>query len=349
MIYWLLIPLSIFVIVFLIIQIVGHLLSAPGYRGPKSDHFDGKKFINPGNVKAQGIGALLKWVRTRQPGKWIPHRHELPGKKPDATILDGARITFINHTTFLIQTDGMNILTDPVYSERVSPFTFAGPRRMRPPGIRFEDLPKIDLVLLSHNHYDHLDAATVSRLKKKFDPLFVVPLGVAPFLRKLNIKRLEELDWWQKFSIASFLISCVPAQHFSGRGFFDRDQTLWCGYVVKSKTMNLCFVGDTGYNNHTFKEISDRIGDIDLAIIPIGAFKPIWFMSPIHCSPEEAVKIHLDLKARLSIASHFGTFPLGDDGQNEPVQELQKAKEKLNVPVQDFITLKEGTSVDYIV
>jgi L-ascorbate metabolism protein UlaG (beta-lactamase superfamily) len=327
---------------------VGHLLSAPGYQGPKSDHFDGKKFINPGNAKAQSLGAVLKWIRTRQPGRWIPHRHDLPGKKPDETILDGARITFINHTTFLIQAGGMNILTDPVYSERVSPFAFAGPKRMRPPGIRFEDLPKIDFVLLSHNHYDHLDVATVLRLQKTFNPLFIVPLGVAQFLRKMNVTRVEELDWWQELTIASFHITCIPAQHFSGRGFFDRDRTLWCGYVVKSKTVSLCFVGDTGYNDKTFKEVAARLGSVDFAIIPIGAYKPIWFMSPIHCSPDEALKIHLDLKSKISIASHFGTFPLGDDGQNEPVQELQMAKEKHNIPPQDFITLKEGTSLDYV-
>lgn len=348
MIYWLLIPVAIFAFIFLTIQIVGWVLSAPGYQGPASDHFDGKKFVNPGNAKAHGLGALLKWMRSRQPGRWIPLRHAAPGKKPEETIFDGARITFINHTTFLIQTGGMNILTDPVYSERVSPFSFAGPKRMRPTGIRFEDLPKIDLVLLSHNHYDHLDAVTVRRLKQTFNPLFIVPLGVAQFLRKMDITRVEELDWWQEFSIASFHISSVPAQHFSGRGFFDRDKTLWCGYVVKSKMLSVCFVGDTGYNNHTFKEISDRVGDIDLAIIPIGAYKPIWFMSPVHCSPAEAVKIHLDLKARRSIASHFGTFPLGDEGQSEPIHDLQIAKEKCNVSPEEFITLKEGASIDYI-
>jgi L-ascorbate metabolism protein UlaG (beta-lactamase superfamily) len=342
MIYLLAIP----IIIVLIFQIVGHLLSAPKYEGPVSDHFDGKKFINPGNAKAQGLRAVLKWMLNRERGVWKENKNFDAGTKPEESINRGTRITFINHTTFLIQSDGLNILTDPVYSERVSPFSFAGPRRMQHPGVRFEDLPKIDLILLSHNHYDHLDIHTVLRLWKTFDPMFIVPLGVGKFLQQNGIIKVAELDWWQTFSIASFNITCTPAQHFSGRGFFDRDATLWCGYMVESKTTKLCFVGDTGYNEITFRQIAERF-KIDLAIIPIGAYKPLWFMSPVHCSPEEAVKIHLDLRAKQSIASHFGTFPLGDEGQSDPVRDLHRAMEKFGLGEKDFIALKEGASKDY--
>jgi L-ascorbate metabolism protein UlaG (beta-lactamase superfamily) len=176
--------------------------------------------------------------------------------------------------------------------------------------------------------------------------MFIVPLGVGKFLQQNGIIKVAELDWWQTFSIASFNITCTPAQHFSGRGFFDRDATLWCGYMVESKTTKLCFVGDTGYNEITFRQIAERF-KIDLAIIPIGAYKPLWFMSPVHCSPEEAVKIHLDLRAKQSIASHFGTFPLGDEGQSDPVRDLHRAMEKFGLGEKDFIALKEGASKDY--
>jgi L-ascorbate metabolism protein UlaG (beta-lactamase superfamily) len=343
MIYLLIIPLGII----LAFQLMGHFLSAPKYKGPVSDHFDGKKFINPGGVQARGLGDLLKWMTNRERGKWERKISSVNGAKPQERVNGFTRITFINHTTFLIQTDALNILTDPVYSERVSPFSFAGPKRMRPPGIPFEELPKIDVVLLSHNHYDHLDIHTVKRLKNIFDPVFVAPLGVAAYLRQNGVVNVQELDWWQTTSLHAVEIIAVPAQHFSGRGTFDRDATLWCGYVVKSESTSLCFVGDTGYNEKTFKDIPRRTGNIDIAIIPIGAYKPSWFMSPIHCSPEEAVKIHLDLVAPQSIASHFGTFPLADDAQLDPIHDLQIARKKFSVKDEAFVTMEEGTSIDF--
>jgi L-ascorbate metabolism protein UlaG (beta-lactamase superfamily) len=327
--------------------ITGLLLSAPVYKGAASDHFDGKKFINPSGMRAQGLGAVFKWMRNRKPGKWTEKRDTQPGDKPLPRYDDGIRITFINHSTFLIQVDGINILTDPVFSERVSPFTFAGPKRMRPPGIRFEDLPKIDLVLLSHNHYDHLDITTVRKLHDKYNPKFIVPLGVAAFLRQNKIELISELDWWQSAPFGTvFTIESVPAQHFSGRGTFDRDMTLWCGYVIHRPHGNIYFAGDTGYNNKTFVEIGERTAP-KLAIIPIGAFKPEWFMSPIHCSPEEAVKIHIDLKVPQSIASHFGTFPLADDDCEDPINGLREGLKKAGVPSDKFLVLEEGVAKDF--
>jgi L-ascorbate metabolism protein UlaG (beta-lactamase superfamily) len=327
--------------------IIGLTLSAPVYKGPKSDHFDGKKFINPTGIQAKGLGEVFKWMRERKPGKWTEKKDIEYGPKPLPRYDDGIRITFVNHSTFLIQVDGINILTDPVWSERVSPFTFAGPKRMRPPAIRFEDLPKIDLVLLSHNHYDHLDIATVRKLHEQYNPRFIVPLGVAAYLRSNKIELINELDWWQSTPFGNvFTVEAVPAQHFSGRGTFDRDMTLWCGYVIHRQHGNIYFAGDTGYNDSTFKEIGERTKP-KLAIIPIGAFKPEWFMSPIHCSPSEAVKIHIDLKVPQSIASHFGTFPLADDGREDPIIELSESLKREGIPAENYLILVEGIAKDF--
>jgi L-ascorbate metabolism protein UlaG (beta-lactamase superfamily) len=327
--------------------VVGILLSAPTYKGPKSDHFDGKRFINPKGAKAKGLPDLFKWVRERKQGKWTSDMTIKPGPKPLPRYDNGVRITFVNHSTFLIQVDGVNILTDPVWSSRVSPFTFAGPKRTRPPGIVFNDLPRIDLVLLSHNHYDHLDILTLRQIHDKYNPQFIVPLGVSAYLQKNNIQLVRELDWWQtQVAASSFTIECVPAQHFSGRGTLDRDKTLWCGYCIHGRHGNIYFAGDSGYNPDTFKEIGQRTKPT-ISIIPIGAFKPEWFMSPIHCSPDEAVQIHKDLNSPMSIASHFGTFPLADDGADDPIDALTNALRREGIPNGQFITLKEGVAKDF--
>lgn len=325
--------------------VVGILLSAPTYKGPVSNHFNGKKFVNKDGYHAKGFSELIKWVRERKPGKWVYKQDAKIGPRPLPRYDGGVRITFVNHSTFLIQVDGVNIITDPVWSERVSPFTFAGPKRMRPPGIKFEDLPKIDLVLLSHNHYDHLDIDTIRKIHDKSNPKYIVPLGVGAYLRSKNIDALQELDWWQTTSFGKgFTIECVPAQHFSGRGILDRDKTLWCGYCVHGNHGNIYFAGDTGYNPETFKEIGSRTKPT-LAIIPIGAFKPEWFMSPIHCSPDEAVQIYKDLGSPASIASHFGTFPLADDSCDDPVNRLREVSKAKGIS--NFYILEEGLAKDF--
>lgn len=331
----------------LVIVLVSFALSAPRYKGPVSDHFNGKQFINPGGVKTKGFQDVVKWMRERQRGPWPPQRHPVKGDKPQARVAQGIRITFINHTTFLIQTDGLNILTDPVYSERASPFSWAGPKRMREPGIAFEDLPHIDIVLLSHNHYDHLDIHTVKKLHRTFRPKFIVPLGVGAFLKRSRIDVFGELDWWQELSIHDAIaVQALPAQHFSGRGTLDRDATLWCGYLLRRNSGNIYFAGDTGYNEYTFKEIGERCMPIKAALIPIGAYKPKWFMSPIHCSPEEAVQIHDDTGSSFSIASHFGTFPLADDGKDDAVQDLALALSRSQKTDKPFIAPQEGKAID---
>ncbi len=324
--------------------VVDFQISAPVYKGPESDHFDGKKFHNSDKVRGRGLFDMMKWALSGDRGEWKELREEdltfaVPSQTPESK--DEISITFVNHTTFLIQVNGLNILTDPVWSKRVSPYSWVGPKRMRPPGIRFEDLPPIDLVLISHNHYDHLDITTVKSLKKEHDPQFITPLGVTQYMNKNGITRTMDMDWWDEHALsAETTITGVPAQHFSGRGVFDRDQTLWCGYVLQAKSGTLYFAGDTAYGSF-FTDIGSTF-DIDIALIPIGAYKPRWFMQPIHTDPDEAVRIHQDVQSAQSIATHFGTFPLADDAMDEPKQDLARALKKHDEPVADFIALGEG-------
>ncbi len=328
-------------------MIVDSIISAPAYKGPKTGHFNGTTFSNLNKVKARGMWDIIKWSVTGDPGEWrvISEEEHTYGSPPDPAIDNGrVSITFVNHATFLIQADGVNILTDPIWSNRASPFQWIGPKRMRPPGIRFEDLPEIHAVIISHNHYDHLDIATVKRLQQQFDPLFITPLGVSAYLNEEGIRRTAELDWWQERPLNDDItLASVPAQHFSGRGLSDRDKTLWCGYVVKTPSGNIYFAGDTGYDGF-FGEIGQRYAPIRTALIPIGAYRPRWFMSPIHVDPEEAVLIHKDLNAETSIGMHFGTFPLADDGMDEPARDLERARINHEVSPDSFITIPEGTS-----
>ncbi|HYW33773.1 MAG TPA: MBL fold metallo-hydrolase [Balneolaceae bacterium] len=329
--------------------VVDWQISAPGYKGPKSDHFNGRKFFNPDKVRGRGLFDLAKWSFSSDRGEWSYFQeHEVdvgvPRQQPESSEMV---VTFINHTTFLIQTDGVNILTDPIWSDRASPYTWIGPKRMRPPGVRFEDLPDIDLVLLSHNHYDHLDLPTVLRLKATHDPLFITPLGVDQYLKQHHITQTVDLDWWKQHIFNDEIeITGIPAQHFSGRGVFDRDQTLWCGYVLRTPNYTLYFAGDTAYGSF-FTDIGEAF-DIDLSIIPIGAYKPRWFMESIHVGPTEAVQIHQDVRSKYSLASHFGTFPLADEGMDEPPKDLLKALKKAGLSSDVFRALNEGESYHYL-
>jgi L-ascorbate metabolism protein UlaG (beta-lactamase superfamily) len=346
---WLLL---ILVILLIALIVVDFQISAPTYKGSKSDHFDGKAFRNPDDPpksRSRSIWDLIKWALTGNRGEWTRvHEQEahfdVPKRQPanpDETI-----VTFVNHSTFLIQTNGINILTDPIWSERASPYSWIGPKRMHPPGIRFEDLPPIDLVLISHNHYDHLDLSTALQLKTEHDPFFITPLGVGNFLNQHHINQTIDLDWWEKHIInQKMTVNGVPARHFSGRGVFDRDRTLWCGYVMETPHQTLYFAGDTAYGRF-FTDIGNHFS-IDLSIIPIGAYKPRWFMQPIHANPDDAVQIHQDVQSSHSIASHFGTFPLADEAMDEPSKDLSKVLQKTDLTSADFRALQEGESYSY--
>ena len=300
-------------------------LSGPVYQGPKSDHFDGERFFNEG-VREKDLGDLLRWQRTRTKGVWRPLRDEPPGAPPPRRVgLGELRVTFIGHATTLIQVDGLNVLTDPIWSERASPVSWAGPRRVRPPGIRFEDLPPIDVVLVSHDHYDHCDLATLRRIARAHPRAhFYVGLGNGKLLRAAHLRHVRELDWWQEIGLGAVTLSAAPAQHFSNRGLCDRSCTLFAGYVLRGPSGTTFFAGDTGYGPH-FAQVSARYGAVRLAILPIGAYKPEWFMGAVHMSPAEAVRAHDDLRAGTSVAVHFGTFDLADDGEDEPPRELARA------------------------
>jgi L-ascorbate metabolism protein UlaG (beta-lactamase superfamily) len=318
-----------------------------GYNGPLSDHFDGERFRNQRPLRARGFRDLLRWQRNRNPGPWPSWTDAEPGPPPPRVVQgDRVRVTFVNHSTVLIQLHGVNILTDPVWSNRASPVSWAGPRRRRPPGIRFEDLPPVHLVVISHNHYDHLDLPTLKRLYRKHRPRFVVGLGNAELLRSRGIDDAIELDWWQRFAVTDEVsVTMVPAQHFSSRGLCDHFATLWGGYVVQGRAGSVYFAGDTGFGPH-FAEVRARLGPPRLAILPIGAFRPRWFMSPMHISPDQAVEAHRLLGARTSLAVHFGTFPLGDDGQDEPVTELRRALKQQGVQDERFWVLAFGEGRD---
>ncbi|QJW88031.1 twin-arginine translocation pathway signal [Spirosoma taeanense] len=327
--------------------VVGYTISAPHYEGPISDHFDGREFLNLGGAKAKGFREVIGWIMNRGQTPWGAFHTNKPGPPPPARVNGReVRVTFVNHSTVLLQFDGLNVLTDPVYYERVSPVQFAGPRRNSPPGIRFDDLPKIDVLLLSHNHWDHLDIETVKRLCARDQPKVFCPLGVKAFLKQHNCQNLVEMDWRQSVAFnAQTTIHCVPAQHFSGRGMFDRNATLWAGYVIDSQVAGkLYFAGDSGYGAF-FRDIGQQFGPLRLALIPIGAYKPPWFMSPIHCSPAEAVQIHKDVRSEQSVAIHFGTFPLADDGEMEPVNDLQQALAEKDIPADRFRALTQGGSL----
>src|SRR5262249_3115121 len=256
-------------------------------------HFDGKRFRNPEMAEMRGFGDLLRWWRNRQPGPWRAWTDSPPGPPPPRRGGDGRlRVSFVNHSTFLIQVDGTNILTDPIWSMRASPFQWIGPRRHRAPGLRFEDLPPVDLILLSHNHYDHLDVCSILRLPAEWSPSLIVPLGNRRFLEKRGVRSVREVDWWDLQNVTNGLeVTSRPSRHFSVRGLRDRNKTLWCGYVIKGPSGIVYFAGDTGFGGH-FDQIGRLFGEIRLALLPIGAFRPRWFMSPVHMSPDEAVRAH---------------------------------------------------------
>jgi len=285
-------------------------------------HFDGKRFYNPNAPQSRGFRDALRWKLTSQPEPSPRFVADVdPSTPPRRVEGSGLRTTFVNHSTVLLQQRGCNVLTDPIWSERASPVSWAGPRRRRIPGVSWQDLPCIDAVLISHNHYDHLDLPTLRRLAARGESTFVVPARLARLLRSERIGPVHELDWGESLSLSGVTVHCVPALHFSSRGIYDRNMTLWCGYVIQFQGRLVYFAGDTAFGSH-FAQIREKFGSPGLALLPIGAYAPRWFMSSIHMAPDEAVRPHAILGASTSIAIHHGTFQLADEGIDTPRRQL---------------------------
>ena len=308
----------------------------------RSDHFDGRVFHNPTPPAAQPFSAAPRRMLERRT-PW-PARIDQPLRQPPA--LDGAAavVTFIGQATFLIQTAAGNLLTDPMYSERASPVQFAGPRRVCGPALAFDDLPPISTVLLSHNHYDHCDLRTLARLARRDDPSVVTPLGNGALVKSAGIRRVEELDWWDAATTAALPITLTPAHHFSARTPFDRNRALWGGFMLIAGGKRLYFAGDSAYAPF-FRDVRARLGPIDLALLPIGAYEPRWFMRAVHMNPAEAVQAHFDLGSPDSIAMHFGTFQLTTEGIDEPLHALDEARRANAIPEDRFRALEFGASI----
>ncbi|MEZ5980579.1 MAG: MBL fold metallo-hydrolase [Planctomycetota bacterium] len=326
---------------------LGLLFAAPRYRGPVSDHFDGERFTNRVPLPGHGAIDIARWQLGRERGGWADYAPQVVPTVPEERVAgDALRVTFVGHATVLVQTAGLNVLLDPIWSDRASPVGFAGPLRHAPPGVDFDDLPPIDLVLVSHNHYDHLDVATLRRLAERDGPTILLPLGNAALLEEESIAGGRDLDWWDSFDVAEGVrATCVPAQHFSGRGIGDRMATLWCGFVLATPGGTIYFAGDTGAGPH-FAEVRERFGPPRLALLPIGAYLPRWFMSPVHVDPAESVEAFGEVGAAFGLAVHFGCFELADDGPLQPVRELEQALDARGVARERFRALAIGEAWD---
>jgi len=310
--------------------------SDPGF--PK--HFDGKRFYNPNAPQARGFLDAFRWKLTSRPERSPNFISDVEQSIPPRRVESGLRTTLVNHSTVLLQQQGCNILTDPIWSERASPLSWIGPRRIRKPGVSWEDLPRIDVVLISHNHYDHLDLPTLRRLAARGDSKFIVPARVARLLRAENIGPAHEMDWGEALSLTGCTIHCVPALHFSSRGIYDRNMTLWCGYVIECGERIVYFAGDTAFGCH-FAQIREKFGSPRLALLPIGAYEPRWFMSAVHMAPDEAIRAHEILGAGTSMAIHHGTFQLADEGIDTPEEQLIAC-----APHDSFLILRNGQFAD---
>lgn len=313
---------------------------------PIPNHFDGERFFNPHARQGKSLEDLRRWRQTRQKQEWPEHVEDPTFPPPGRVAPDRIAATFIGHSTFLVQVGGVCVLIDPIWSKRCSPVFFAGPRRVRRPGQGLDALPGVNLLLVTHNHYDHMDLPTLRRVRARWAPPVATGLGNARHLAKADIRSAVELDWWQSTELAGARVTYVPAQHFSARGLYDRNRCLWGGFVVEAGGAVVYFAGDFGYCPH-FAEIGRRFPRIDLALLPIGAYEPRWFMRQQHVDPEEAVRAHLDLGARRSLGMHFGTFQLTEEAIDAPVLALRQARAQAGVAEADFDVLAFGETREY--
>jgi L-ascorbate metabolism protein UlaG (beta-lactamase superfamily) len=314
--------------------------------GPVSDHFDGVRFHDPNGMPPKSFADEWRWFRENNKAAWPGRVENRFSDTPPARVTGKTwRIAHVGHATNLIQTAGLNILTDPVWSERASPFTFAGPKRVCDPGIAFDRLPKIDVVLLTHNHYDHLDARTLMRLHERDAPRIVTPLGNDTILKSYDsTMRAEAYDWSERVELGNSLsVTLLPARHWSARGLRDRNKALWCAFSIETPAGKIYHAGDTGYGEgHHFRHAREKHGPYRFAILPVGAYEPRWFMRDQHMNPEEAVKAFHDLGVEMALGHHYGTFQLTDEAIDAPLHALARARSDANIPVENFRALKPG-------
>jgi L-ascorbate metabolism protein UlaG (beta-lactamase superfamily) len=314
----------------------------PYYRGPTSDHFDGQRFFNPKGAAPRGLADLLKWQVNGQRARW-PQSVPTTAAKPAARVQD-MTITMVGHATLLIQTAGVNLLTDPVWSQRASPVAFLGPKRVAAPGIAFEDLPKIDAVLLSHNHYDHLDLTTLARLHQTHAPEIITPLGNDAVIHAaLPQAKVTTRDWGQSTALGPLTVHLEPCHHWSARGARDRSMALWAAFVVEGPRGKILHIGDTGFDGgRPYRDLPAKHGPLRAAILPIGAYEPRWFMRDQHQNPDEAARGFLLSGAKHAIGHHWGTFQLTDEARDAPLAALATALKSHQIPETRFRALAPG-------
>jgi len=303
-------------------------LAACGPVLPKSDHTNGRRYVNPASWPGpRATRKVARWLLKREHPDWpeslvvVP---TVPRVPTDSTVL---RVTWVGHSTVLVQGAGWAVLTDPVWSERASPVSWAGPKRSRAPGVDIDSLPPLSAIVLSHNHYDHLDLATLRHLARSRQVPVFVPLGVGALVREAGFQQVLEMDWWQEAPATDRLqVVFVPARHGSGRGIFDQGRTLWGGFALRTPQGRVLFLGDTGYGPH-LREIGQRLGPFRAALIPIGAYVPRDVMREVHMDPWQAVRAATDVQTRWWLPIHWGTFPLADDRIDQPLEDLHSALE----------------------
>lgn len=323
----------------------------PYYSGPASDHYDGTVFFNPDGEAPGSFVDLLRWQLGPGNVSWPKHYPSpFDDHRPEPEVTgDGLRLTMIGHASLLLQTAGRNILFDPVFSERASPLAWFGPKRRNPPGIRFDNLPRIDAVLVSHNHYDHLDLTTLKRLADAHPATFVAPLGNDAIMKKaVDPARIVTRDWGETVRISDDLsVHFEPVHHWSARGSRDRRMALWSGFVVEGPAGKVYHVGDTGFHDGiNYREAARKHGPFRLAILPIGAYEPRWFMQGQHQNPDEAVRGHKLCNAAHTAGHHWGTFNLTNEGIEEPLEALSEALARHDVSPETFRPLRPGEAWD---
>ena len=315
------------------------------YSGPVSDHFDGTRFFNPGRVGPRGGLDFLRWQLMERGASWPSQfPSPFPQDRPPASV-EGFRIAYIGHASFLVQTRGMNILIDPVWANRAGPFDFIGPKRVNQPGIAFDDLPQIHRVLVTHNHYDHMDVDTIGRLWQRFRPRIVTPLGNDAILKK-SVPGLvaAAVDWGDAVDLGDDLeVHVEPTLHWSARGAGDRMHALWASFVVQAGGRKVYCVGDSGFGDGaTFARVGRRHPGLALALLPIGAYEPRWFMRNNHMNPEEAVEALALCGARQALGHHWGTFRLTNEAVERPADDLAAALASRSLPPERFAALRPG-------